>query len=144
MVVHGLDQALVALGHAGPAGVLLLSAPDAAARAGAAWFLALLAQARATHPAIPCEAALDCGAWPGLALGAIRAGAGIVILSRACPAFAAVAGAADEAGVTLWDRRPAALDLGGLDLRRRDAQKRIAEWLSAIGSPREQGMPPAR
>lgn len=144
MVVHGLDQALAALGHAGPRGVLLLSAPDAAARAGAGWFMALLAEARAAHPAIPVDAALDCGPWAGLALGAIRAGVGIVILSEGCPAFAAVAGAAAEANIMLWNRRPQALDLGELDLRRRDAHKKIADWLSAIGSPREQGMPPAR
>jgi len=144
VVVHGLAHALAALALAGPAGVLLLSAPDAAARAGAGWFLALVRLARAAHPAWPCDAALDCGAQAGLALGAIRAGAEIVILSRVCPAFGAVASAASEAGVTLWDSRPAALDLADHDPRSRDANKKLADWLSAIGSPRDAGMPPPR
>ncbi|HYF08082.1 MAG TPA: hypothetical protein VD970_10700 [Acetobacteraceae bacterium] len=135
VTVHGLAHALVALGAAGPRGVLLLSAPDAAARAGALWFLEVVRQARAAHPGVPCRAALDCGAAPGLALAAIRAGVEAVILDPAVPAFAAVASAAAEAGVALWPERPAALDLAGYDPRRRDDMARLRAWLSATGTP---------
>lgn len=144
MLVHGLNHALAALELAGPRGVLLISPPGAAARAGAGWFLALVAQARHAFPDVPCDAALDCGPWAGIALGAIRAGARIVILSPDCRALPRLAAAAGEAGVALWTERPAVLDLAGYDSRRRADRARLSAWLSAIGSPREQGMPPAR
>ena len=140
VILHGLAQARWALSKAGPAGVLLLSAPGAAGYAGAAWFLAVVAQAGEDFPAARCRAALDCGDAPGLALGAIRAGARTVILDPACPAFAAVAAAAEEAGVGLWDAAPVALDMAALDPKRRADHARLAAWLSAIGSPREAGM----
>lgn len=136
VTVHGPAQAGAVLDAAGPAGVLLLSPPAAAAWAGPGWFLGLVAAARAARPAIPCDAAIDCGAQPGAALAAIRGGAAIVILDGASPAFAAVAAAAAECGAAVWPARPESLDLGGQDLRRRDTRKKIADWLSAIPSPR--------
>lgn len=144
VLVHGADQARLALRLATPRGVLLLSPPGLLARAGIGWFLALIDAVRTDSPGTPCDAALDCGAHAGLALAAIRAGAPVVILAPDCQASPAVSGAAAEAGVPLWTAAPPALDLGGVDLRRRDSQKSIATWLAAIGSPREQGMPPAR
>ena len=130
ITVHGLAQAEAALAAAGPAGVLLLSPPDAASRGGTAWFLALVEAARAAHPDTACEAAIDCGIEAGAALGALRAGAATVILDGTCPAFPAVASAAAEMGATLWPKRPASLDLDGADLRRRDTLKKIADWLA--------------
>ena len=131
MTVHGPAQAQAALALAGPHGVRLLSPPGAAAWAGIGWFLALVAQARAAHPGVPCDAALDCGGEAGLALAALRAGAAIVILQGACPAFAAVAAAAAAAGASLWPARPEALDLAGYDPRRRDDGRRLSAWLAA-------------
>lgn len=138
MVVHGLDQAAAALAAAGARGVLLLSAPGAGGFAGAGWFLALVAAARRRHPQSRCAAALDCADAAGSALTALRAGVGIVILDGASPAFGAVAKAAGETGALLLPARPAALDLAGLDLRRRDDLASLAGWL-AMEAP--QGSP---
>ncbi len=138
VVAHTPGQARAALESAGPRGVVLLSAPGAAGNMGAAWFLALVAQARdgfgggGRAPPPPHWAALDCGAAPGFALSALRAGARLLVLDPAAPAFSAVAAAAAEAGATLWTERPPALDLGRLDLRGAGGRGRLrlAEWLT--------------
>lgn len=139
VVAHTPAQARAALGLAEPGrGVLLLSAPAAAGNIGAAWFLALVAQAAAGLDAdgerpMPAHwAALDCGNAPGFALAALRAGVRLLVLDPAVPAFAAVAAAAAEVGGEVWPERPPALDLGRLDLRRADGQghRRLAEWLT--------------
>lgn len=135
VIIHGLDHARRALAAAGPAGVLLLSAPGAASYAGAPWFLAVVAAAREAHPLVPCRWALDCAEAPGLALAAIRAGVDTVILDLACPAYAQVAAAAAEAGAGLWPHAPPALDMATLDPKRRDDLARLRAWLAAIGSP---------
>ena len=142
MTVHALPQAEAALAAAGPRGVLLLSAPGAAGFAGPAWFLALVAQAARSHPGVPFDAALDCADAPGTALAAIRAGARLIVLDGACPGFAAVAGAAAEAGASILAGRPASLDLGRVDLRRRADIARLAAWL-AMEAPQESPTPPA-
>ncbi len=138
VVVHALAQAEAALQAAGPAGVMLLSAPGAGGFAGAAWFQALVAEAARRHPGVACAAALDCADAAGAALAALRAGVGIVVLDGTCPAFPAVAAAAAELGATLLDARPPALDLGRLDLRQRDDLRKIAAWF-AMEAP--QGSP---
>lgn len=143
VVVHGLADARAALALAGPAGVVLLSAPGAAGNLGPAWFLAIVAAARAAHPAVRCMAVLDCADAPGHALAAIRAGFAAVVLNPACPAFAAVAWAAAACGATVWPARPAALDLGPLGFtgcgqqgpgeEKRGAQDKLAAWLRPAG-----------
>jgi hypothetical protein len=133
VVAHTPAQARAALELAGPRGVVLLSAPGAAGNMGAAWFLALVAQARdgAVAPAPPHWAALDCGGAPGFALSALRAGARLLVLDPAVPAFPAVAAAAAELGAAVWAERPPALDLGRLDLRSGGRGRlRLAEWLA--------------
>jgi hypothetical protein len=119
VVVHGLDQACAALvpGLA----VTLLSAPAAARFAGAGWWRALVAAARATHPATPCADVLDCADAPGRAMEAIRIGQRILVLDPACPAFARVASLA-----TVLPDRPPALNLGA-----RGASLRLRDWLGA-------------
>lgn len=130
VVVHGAAQTIAALGHAGPRGVRLLSAPGAAGAMGADWFLALVRQAAATLADPPPHAAvLDCADAPGHALAALRAGLRVLVLDPRCPAFAAVEGAALEVGAILLARRPPALDLAGLDLRRPRGRARLAAWL---------------
>ncbi len=130
VVVHDAAGAERALTLAGEGGVILLSAPGAAGSLGAAWFLALVrgaaerAPRRAAH-----RAALDCGDAPGHALAALRAGARLLILDPAIPAFAAVESAAAEVGAELWTARPPALDLAGLDLRRARDRDRLVAWL---------------
>jgi len=142
VVVHALAQAEAALGAAGPAGVLLLSAPGAGSFAGPAWFLAMTTGAARRQPGKAWAAALDCADAPGAALAALRAGTRIVVLDGACPSFPAVAAAAAEVGATLLPARPAALDLGRFDLRRRDDLARIAAWL-AMEAPQESPKSPA-
>jgi fructose/tagatose bisphosphate aldolase len=130
VTIHALAQAEAALAAARPGGVLLLSAPGAAGFAGPAWFLELVAEAARRHPAVPCPSFLDCADAPGTALAAIRAGARGIILDGNCPAFPAVAAAAAEAGAVILPARPPSLDLGLLDLRRRDDLARLAAWLA--------------
>ena len=105
---------------------------------GAAWFLALVAQAREglgadpPRPPPPHWAVLDCGNAPGFALSALRAGAPVLVLDPAVPAFSAVAAAAASVGAVVWAERPPALDLGRLDLRSASGRgnRRLAEWLN--------------
>ena len=136
VVAHTPGQASAALESAGPRGVLLLSAPGAAGNMGAGWFLALVERARGGFgggvPPPPHWAVLDCGHAPGFALSALRAGARVLVLDPAVPAFPAVAAAAAEAGAALWAERPPALDLGRLDLRAAGGpgRRRLAEWLT--------------
>lgn len=129
VVAHDTAQATAALRLAGPRGVLLLSAPGAAGSLGAGWFLAMARQAAEAVPGVPHQAGLDCGDAPGHALAALRAGARLLILDPACPAFAAVAAAAAETGARVWTARPPALDLRGLDLRRPGGRARLVAWL---------------
>ncbi len=76
IIVHSLAHARAALraaaAHAVP--VTLLSGPGAAGYAGPEWFRELVAAATAEHPTTRVTAVLDCGAAPGYALAALRAG----------------------------------------------------------------------
>src|SRR5206468_3951742 len=74
-VIHNFAQAVAALTAAAHANqpIVLLSAPDAGLAAGAGWFKALIATARAAMPVARCTAILDCGADAGAAQAAIRA-----------------------------------------------------------------------
>jgi len=124
VVVHGLEQARLALRPGWP--VALLSGEAAAGYAGCLWWRELVAAARAAHPATPALDILDCGDAPGHAMAALRAGQRILVLSPACPAFAAVASAAAALGATVLPARPPALDL-----RTRRARRALAGWLAA-------------
>lgn len=117
IVVHGLEHALAALAEALP--ITLLSAPGAGAYAGALWWRALVAAARAAHPTTDCADILDCADAPGRAMAAIRAGQAILVLDPACPAFPRVASLA-----RVLPARPPALDLGT-----RGAERRLRPWL---------------
>lgn len=135
VVAHTPRQARAALDAAGPRGVSLLSAPRAAGSLGAAWFLALVAQAAEGLDAASAPqhwAVLDCGDAPGFALSALRAGARWLVFDPGVPAFPAVAAAAAEIGAEVWPERPPALDLGRLDLRGATGRGRVrlAEWLT--------------
>jgi len=118
IVVHSLADAVAALAPGLP--VTVLSAPGAGIFAGAGWWRALVAAARATHPATVCVDVLDCADAPGMAMAAIRAGQALLVLDPACPAFARVAALA-----TVLPARPPALDLG-----ERGAARRLHLWLN--------------
>jgi hypothetical protein len=124
VVVHGLEDARAALRPGRK--VLLLSAPGAAGFAGCLWWRELVAAARAAHPQTAALDMLDCGAAPGHAMAALRAGQLLLRLDPGCPAFPAVAAAAATLGACIVAARPPALDLG-----ERGATRRLAAWLAA-------------
>jgi len=124
VVVHGLGQAAMALAPGRP--VALLSAPGAACFAGAGWWRALIAAARAAHPATESVDILDCADAAGRALEALRIGQEWLILAADCPGFAAVAGVAAACGAHLVVQRPPALDLAV-----RGAARHLDRWLAA-------------
>ena len=132
VVVHGRAQAEWALRVAAGRPLLLLSAPGAAMNAGPGWFKAVLDQAAAAFPGASFAAALDCAAAPGAALAALRAGFKFVIFDLGHPAAASVLGAAQEAGAEIWGTRPEALDLGALDPRQRDDERRISALFATV------------
>lgn len=136
IIIHSLAHAVAALSAAQQAGrpVTLASAPDAGIYAGPGWFGALIAEARASMPAAPFTALLDCGDDPGAAQAAIRAGIeGIVFTGRADVAER-LADIAAQAGVRLVTARPdPALDLGGEFFAPPEAlRRRCADALRAL------------
>ncbi len=119
VVIHGLPAAQAALAPGLP--VTLLSAPGAGLYAGAGWWRALIAAAGAP-PGTPDI--LDCADAAGRALEALRAGQTLLILTIAPPLWHDIAERARRQGATVFDRRPAALDLAV-----RGAQRRLVDWL---------------
>ena len=132
LVVHGRAQAEWALLVAAGQPLLLLSAPGAALNAGPGWFKAVLEQAAAAHPGASFTAALDCAAAPGAALAALRAGFKLIIFDLGHPSAPSVLGAAKEVGAEVLGIRPAVLDLGTLDPRRRDDQATLAAYFATV------------
>ena len=132
LVVHGRANAEWALRVAAGRPLLLLSAPGAALNAGPAWFKGVLEQAAALYPGAPFSAVLDCAAAPGAALAALRTGFKLVVFDLGHPAGASVLGAAHEAGAEILGARPEALDLGTLDPRRRDDERRISALFATV------------
>jgi hypothetical protein len=103
VIIHGLEDARLALSHRRP--VTLLSAPAAALYAGCLWWFALLAAAETPYPAL-----LDCADAPG----------------RAVEALAQIAELAGMQGAVLRRAAPPALDLAI-----RGADRKLAAWLEA-------------
>ena len=116
VIVHGLDDARLALSQALP--VTLLSAPWAGVYGGVGWWRALLEAAEAPAAVINI---LDCGDSPGRALSALRGGQRHLVL-RAPPAV--LAGITARGGMVLPEP-PAALDLGVPG-----GARRLAAWLA--------------
>jgi hypothetical protein len=130
VVVHAVADVRAALAAAGPRGVLLLSAPGAAAWLGAPLFRAMVAAAAAEFPSVPHRALLDCAGDPGYALAALAAGCALVRLDPTVPAWPVVAATAAGLGALLLAERPPALDLAALDLRRAADRLRLQAWLA--------------
>ncbi len=127
VVIHGLTHARAAL--ASGRGATLLSAPGAPSYAGAAWWRALVAAARAEFPALDPPDVLDCGDAPGRALEALSLGCRMVVL-RPGPAFAEIYERATAQGAQLLAEPPAALDLN-----EHGALRRLDAWLGVTGAP---------
>jgi hypothetical protein len=130
VVVHGAEHARLAMAAAATHGraVRLLSAPGAAGYGGAGWFLACCAEAGGQALAV-----LDCGAAPGRALQAIRAGLPAIVFTGPQKLADTLAPIAAQAGCTLLRARPPALDMAALDLAKPGAARLLAAWLGAPG-----------
>ncbi|HEY2132177.1 MAG TPA: hypothetical protein VGH36_04260 [Acetobacteraceae bacterium] len=102
----------------------MISAPSAACYAGCGWWRALMAAAQREFPDTPAEDILDCGAAPGFAMAALRAGQRQLVLDPTCPAFAAVAAAAARLDAVVLGTRPPALDLA-----EPGAARRLVDWV---------------
>ncbi|MDH3242304.1 MAG: hypothetical protein OEO83_16745 [Alphaproteobacteria bacterium] len=128
-IVHDLVHTRAALSAAVRSGVKvrLLSAPGAAGFAGAGWFVAMVAAARAAEPGAASEAVLDCGREAGLALAAIRAGNEAIRLAAPTRVRARIQAIAAASGCRLLSgRRGPALDL----LDATDPERAAALWLA--------------
>ncbi len=114
VIVHCLEDARIALSAAQAAGcgVVLASAPGAAAYTGILWFRELLRAAQAERPEVPVTGLLDCGDKPGLVLAAL--GHGLPALRFTGPRKVAqrLAEICKGEGVELVTGRLKALDLG--------------------------------
>jgi hypothetical protein len=128
VTVHSLAQAVAALGAAARAetGIVLLSAPGAAAYAGPAWFAEVLAVAAAEAGTAPAAAYLDCGPRPGDALAALRAGVPGVIFTGRTRFAGKLRALAHARGAAFRTERPDSLDL----LDRADPQAAVADYLA--------------
>jgi hypothetical protein len=107
VIVHGLAMARLAMARATAcqARVVLLSAEAAAEYAGVGWWRALMAACGAT------DHILDCGAAPGRALEALRAGQKRLVLRAPPPIWADLAERTADCGGQLLPAPPPALDL---------------------------------
>lgn len=84
VIVHCLSDAIAALAAAKPGEAVTLVSPSWGAKSlGVGCFLAIIAAARSQCPNVACHAVLDCGPFPGLALGALRMGVETVCVEAA-------------------------------------------------------------
>ena len=125
--MHGLADALAALEAATSLDrpVVLLSAPGAAAYAGAAWFKALVALARERWPAASATAMLDCDDRAELVQGALREGLADLVYTGPAATAARLADIAGQQGARLYRRRPESLDIA----RPEQALAACRDWL---------------
>lgn len=117
LVVHGVDDvsAAVAAARALDAPLTLISAPGAAAYAGAPWFLALLDQARSMAPDLAVAGILDCAEDPGHAMAALRAGAAVIVFTGEAAVAEKLSALAAESGSAVLRQRPESYDPDGAD-----------------------------
>jgi fructose/tagatose bisphosphate aldolase len=132
VVIHSLDHARAALAAATRLRrpILLHSAEGAAAYAGAGWFLAMVAAARADYPAADCEAVLDCGTQGGVALAALRGGCPAIVLHGAPALRRKIAAIAAVHGAKLADAAQETLDLEHCP----DPEAAVLAWLGEPGT----------
>jgi hypothetical protein len=108
VIVHCLGDAVAALARAAMdgTGVTLLSAPGAALYAGCGWWQALVSQARAAHPEVPCMDILDCADATGQAMAALRIGLPRLVLWPNAPSRDAVVAIAHSMGGFVLEAAP--------------------------------------
>jgi hypothetical protein len=129
VVVHDLDQARIALAAARAVArpITLLSAPAAASAVGPAWFATLIRTVRAEFPGVEIEAILDCDRAAGRAMAALQAGFNGVVFTGSEAVLLKLADIGEDLRCTLYDTRPAALDL----LAEKDPAAACRAWLRA-------------
>jgi hypothetical protein len=136
VVIHSLAHATAALCAAAQVGrpVILASAAGAGIYAGAGWFKALVAAARAAVPAAQSASVLDCGDDPAAALVAIREGIERVVFTGRADVALRLADIAGQSGVRLETEPPPVL----LDLASEfnsDAAALAARVAEVLASP---------
>ncbi len=131
VIVHNLEHARAAVKAAGALGVpiVLISAPLAAAYAGAAYFREITARAMGEHPDASAACVLDCGSDAGLALGALRVGCKAVRFTGPAVVRKKIADIAAQMGAQVDNRAYRALDL----LKAEDAYAACVAWLEERG-----------
>ncbi len=131
IIVHDVDDARAAVAVAAElrlARLTLLSAPGAARYLGATVYRDIVRAAARDHPDVAVTAVFDCGADPGLALGALRHGLKVIRVDAEADVRARIADIAAQCGARIEDGAAApALDL--LDAEDRAAAVRA--WLTA-------------
>ncbi|WP_207459386.1 hypothetical protein [Azospirillum sp. SYSU D00513] len=125
--IHGLADALAALSTASELHrpLTLVSAPGAAAHAGALWFREVVAKARAAFPDVVVTAVLDCADRAGDVQGALASGVTHILFTGHPDAARALAEVAAARGAVLLQALPGALDLRTV----RDPAAACRAWL---------------
>jgi fructose/tagatose bisphosphate aldolase len=125
--VHSAADACAALRAAASLNlpVTLISAPAAAGYAGASYFAALIALARAEVPDVAVTEVLDCGEAPGHVLGALRQGLKRVRFCGDRDTAAKLAAIAKAQDATVITEDVPALDLARVE----DAEAACRTWL---------------
>jgi hypothetical protein len=109
--------------------VTLLSAPGAAAYAGAGWFRAVTEQAAAQFPDVQMTPILDCAAAAGDALAALREGVQVIRFSGGQRVNDKLFDIAQQLGASVITRRPRALDLGNAEAEGVELAAACRDWL---------------
>ncbi len=105
----------------------LLSAPAAASAVGPAWFAGLVRTARAEFPDVEVEAILDCDRAAGRAMAALQTGFNGIVFTGSEAVLLKLADLGEDLRCTLYDLRPAALDLLG----QKRPEAACQAWLAA-------------
>ena len=129
VVVHDIEHARIALAAAKELGkpVTLLSAPAAASAVGPAWFAALVRQAQAEFPDVAVESILDCDRAAGRAMAALQTGFNGLVFTGTTATLLKLADLGEDRRCTLYDQRPAALDLLG----HKNPAAAVRAWLAS-------------
>jgi len=112
-VIHSLSQAKAAVAAAAERNlaVTLLSAPGAAAYAGAGWFAALIRRARESRPSVDVAGILDCGPRADLVQAAFREKLTQVVFTGDARQVRPLRDIARQWQAEILRRRPKACDL---------------------------------
>lgn len=122
--IHSLEHARAALSAAAGREIVLVSPPSCASFPGIGWWRELVAMARAEFPGARFEAVLDCGPAAGMAMAALRAGAGPVWVQAEDAVLEKLADMAEQVG-TRAGNGGTTLDLLGMP----EPDRCCREWL---------------